>query len=92
MSLKVEKATLKLRKCRSCKRMVMKDPTNTIDDAFCGYRWCAGYRKVCLTCDSNKFGRHTNTQEIKRMEQKYGNSKPSAEENANHSQQRSASR
>ena len=92
MTLKVEKATLKPRKCRSCNRMVMKDPSNTISDAFCGYRWCGGYRKVCWTCDVNKFGRHTDTQEIKRMEKKYGNSKPSAEENANHSQQRSASR
>ena len=92
MSLKVEKATLKLRKCRSCKRMVMKDPTNTIDDAFCGYRWCPQYRKVCWTCDVNKFGQHTDTQEIKRMEKKYGNPANRPEENANHSEQRSASR
>ena len=73
MTLKQEKATLKPRKCRSCSRMVMKDPSNTISDAFCGYRWCGGYRKVCWTCDVNKFGRHTDTQEIKRMEKKYGN-------------------
>jgi hypothetical protein len=40
----------------------------------------------------NKFGQHTDTQEIKRMEKKYGNSKPSPEKNANHSEQRSPSR
>ena len=34
MSLKHEKATLKPRKCRSCSRMVMKDETGAIDDAF----------------------------------------------------------
>ena len=91
MTLKVEKATLKPRKCPSCKRMVMKDPTNTISDAWCGFRWCAGYRKVCLTCDSNKFGRHTDTQEIKRMEKKYGNSANRPEKNADHAEKRSPS-
>jgi len=92
MSLKVEKATLKPRKCRSCNRMVMKDETGAIDDAFCGYRWCPQYRKVCWTCDVNKFGQHTDTQEIKRMEKKYGNPANRPEENADHSEQRSASR
>ena len=92
MTLKQEKATLKPRKCRSCKRMVMKDPTNNIDDAYCNFAWCPQYRKVCWTCDVNKFGQHTDTQEIKRMEKKYGNPATRPEENANHSQQRSPSR
>jgi hypothetical protein len=51
--------------------MVMKDETGAIDDAFCGYRWCPQYRKVCWTCDVNKFGQHTNTQEIKAKEREW---------------------
>jgi len=71
MSLKQEKATLKRRKCPSCKRFSMKDPTNTIDDAYCNFAWCPQYRKVCWTCDVNKFGQHTNTQEIKAKEREW---------------------
>ena len=71
MTLKQEKATLKPRKCPSCKRFSMKDPTGTISDAFCGFAWCPQYRKVCWTCDSNKFGQHQNTQETKDKEREW---------------------
>ena len=71
MTLKQEKTTLKRRKCPSCKRFSMKDPAGTISDAFCGFAWCPQYRKVCWTCDVNKFGQHTNTQETKDKEREW---------------------
>ena len=71
MTLKAEKATLKRRKCRSCKRFSMKDPSNSIDDAYCNFAWCDQYRKVCCTCDVNNFGQHTNTQETKDKEREW---------------------
>ena len=91
MTLKVEKATLKPRKCPSCKRMVMKSPTGVTSDAYCNFAWCPQYRKVCWTCDVNKFGQHTDTQEIKRMEKKYGNPANRPEKNADHAEKRSPS-
>ena len=71
MTLKQEKTTLKRRKCPSCKRFSMKDPAGTISDAFCGFAWCPQYRKVGWTCDVNKFGQHTNNQEIKAKEREW---------------------
>ena len=59
-----EKTLLKRRRCPSCKRYAMKDPTDTIPDGYCSYEWCPQYRKVCWTCDVNKHRNHTNTQEI----------------------------
>jgi len=57
-TLDEERITLKPRKCPQCKRVSMKDTSDTISDAFCNLAWCPQYRSVCWTCDVNIFGQH----------------------------------
>jgi hypothetical protein len=57
-TLDEERITLKPRTCPQCKRVSMKDTSDTISDAFCGLAWCPQFRRVCITCDINVFGQH----------------------------------
>ena len=63
--------TTKIPKLRTCPKGKGGCGRRNHPDTFCPYEWCRNHDTLCLTCDVNRHGNHTNTQDIMAAEARW---------------------